>query len=64
MSVPRRERPHPSLVPESGPLTFDIGKWLTGEDDVVAILTTRKALDELGVGGLTGPVIAYRPTGK
>ncbi len=55
----------PSLPKQSGgPLTFEIGKWLTGKDDVVAILATRTSLDELGVGGLTGPVIAYRSASR
>lgn len=62
-----QEAPHAQVlggpaqpVQSGGPLTFAIGKLVTGGDDVVAIVTTRKELDEVGVGGLTGPVIAYR----
>ncbi|HEX3593849.1 MAG TPA: hypothetical protein VHU80_02070, partial [Polyangiaceae bacterium] len=38
---------------------FDVTPFVADGENTIAVLATRETLDELGVGGLTGPVVLY-----
>ncbi|MGC4079522.1 MAG: DUF4838 domain-containing protein [Rubrivivax sp.] len=52
-------RPGGPKTPDSFavPLAFDLTGLATATESTITIKATRKALDELGIGGITGPVI-------
>lgn len=53
-------RPGSSPKPEGTTFfTFDVTSLLAGGENTIAILTTHTLLNELGVGGLMGPVVLY-----
>ena len=50
----------PKAVSGGGPLRFDVTDLVADGVNMVAISARRTALNELGVGGLTGPVVLSR----
>ncbi len=49
----------PTPVNVGLPLRFDVTSQLTTGENVLAIVVTRQAVNELGVGGLMGPVVVW-----
>jgi len=43
-----------------GPATFEITDTIRSDENQITLLCTRESLDELGVGGLLGPVVIYQ----
>ena len=55
------QRPTGPKTPEgfNAPLGFDVTSLLTAESSMIAVHATRTTLNELGVGGITGPVVLH-----
>jgi hypothetical protein len=49
----------PATAVGAGWFAFDVTQVIADGENTLAVLATRDTLDELGVGGLTGPVVLY-----
>jgi hypothetical protein len=58
--APYVARPGRPTKPEgAGWFTFDVTPLLVDGENTLAVLAARPTLNELGIGGLTGPVVVY-----